>query len=165
MNKLLLTAAVLFTALAVKAEEVPIVGNVESKCVINTDVTGVYGNPSIDKLSTNSADGGVSPIIRYDVAIADTYIARIITPTNFSQSPVLNDTLSWSGSVATSRVSDAGMSAYDAAKVVYDATTEFDLSIAGTTWFKADSSVTYGYGKALPGGNYRAIVQAECIAK
>ena len=47
------------------AEETIIMGNVESKCVINTDSTGVYGNPVAGKLSTSTEDGGVEPIIRY----------------------------------------------------------------------------------------------------
>jgi hypothetical protein len=57
------------------------------------------------------------------------------------------------------------MSAYDAAKVEYDATTEFDLTVAGTTWFKVDSVAEYGYDKAFPAGTYRAVIQADCIAK
>jgi hypothetical protein len=57
------------------------------------------------------------------------------------------------------------MSAYDAAKVEYDATTEFDLTVAGTTWFKVDSAAEYGYNKAFPAGTYRAVIQADCIAK
>ena len=51
------------------AEETIIMGNVESKCVINTDSSGVYGNPVAGKLSTSTEDGGVEPIIRYDVAL------------------------------------------------------------------------------------------------
>jgi hypothetical protein len=62
-------------------------------------------------------------------------------------------------------VSDATMSAYDTNKVTYEATTEFDLTVAGSTWFNVTSVAEYGYNRALPGGTYRAIVQAECIAK
>jgi hypothetical protein len=158
-------AATIALATVVSAEEAVIEGNVQSKCIINTDVNGVYGNPTPDKLSTASADGGVVPIIRFDVAIADYYIARITTPTSFSTSPTLNDVVNWTGSVTVGEVSDAGMSAYETAKVTYDSTTEFDLTIAGSTWFKAESTAAYGFNKALPGGTYRAIVQAECIAK
>jgi hypothetical protein len=57
------------------------------------------------------------------------------------------------------------MSAYDTNKVTYDATSEFDLTIAGSTWFNVVSTAAYGFNKALPGGTYRAVVQAECIAK
>ena len=48
--------------------------------------------------------------------------------------------------------------------VTYDYTTEYDLHTAGTTWFSVDSLAEYGYGKAYPAGEYRAIVTAECIA-
>lgn len=147
------------------AEGVQIEGNVEAKCVIRTDRAGVYGNPTADKLSALAADGGVTPIIRYDVALAGYYLARITYPTSFSTSPSLTDTVTWTGGASVSSVSAAGMSAYDAAKVEYDATTEFDLTVAGTTWFKVDSAAEYGYNKAFPAGLYRAIIQADCIAQ
>lgn len=147
------------------AEGVQIEGNFEAKCVIRTDRAGVYGNPTADKLSALAADGGVTPIIRYDVALAGYYLARITHPTSFSTSPSLTDTVTWTGGASVSSVSAAGMSAYDAAKVEYDATTEFDLTVAGTTWFKVDSAAEYGYNKAFPAGLYRAIIQADCIAQ
>ena len=147
------------------AEGVQIEGNVEAKCVIRTDRAGVYGNPTADKLSALAADGGVTPIIRYDVALAGYYLARITHPTSFSTSPSLTDTVTWTGGASVSSVSAAGMSAYDAAKVEYDATTEFDLTVAGTTWFAVDSAAEYGYNKAFPAGLYRAIIQADCIAQ
>lgn len=147
------------------ADSVQIEGNVQAKCVIRTDRAGVYGNPTASKLSALAADGGVTPIIRYDVALAGFYTARITHPTAFSSSPVLTDTVAWTGGASVSSVSDPLMSAYDAAKVEYDATTEFDLTTAGTTWFKVDSTAEYGYNKAFPAGTYRAIIQADCIAK
>lgn len=147
------------------AEGVQIEGNVQAKCIIRTDRAGVYGNPTANKLSARPADGGVTPIVRFDVALADYYIARITHPTSFSTSPALTDTVTWTGSASVSSVSDAAMSGYDAAKVEYDATTEFDLDVAGTTWFKVDSAAEYGYNKAFPAGTYRAIIQADCIAK
>lgn len=155
----------LCTVSLASAEDVVITGNVQSKCVINTDVAGVYGNPTADKLSTAPADGGVIPVVRYDVSLADAYTARITTPTSFSTSPALSDTVTWTGSTSVQEVSDAAMSDYDTNKVEYDATTEYDLHTAGTTWFKMTSTAEYGYGKALPSGTYRAVVQAECIAK
>jgi hypothetical protein len=147
------------------AEGVQIEGNVQAKCIIRTDRAGVYGNPTANKLSASPADGGVTPIVRFDVALADYYIARITHPTSFSTSPALTDTVAWTGGASVSSVSDAAMSGYDAAKVEYDATTEFDLDVAGTTWFKVDSAAEYGYNKAFPAGTYRAIIQADCIAK
>lgn len=165
MVKKSVIAASILLASAASAEDAQIEGNVQSKCIINTEVDGVYGNPAPNKLSTASSDGGVEPIIRFDVAVANYYKAKITTPTSFSTSPTLTDVVNWTGSVVTGEVSDAGMSAYNAAKVTYDATTEFNLTIAGSTWFKVSSSALYGYGLAYPGGTYRAVVQAECIAK
>jgi len=147
------------------AEGVQIEGNVQAKCVIRTDRTGVYGNPTANKLSALPADGGVTPIIRYDVALAGYYVARITHPTAFSTSPTLTDTVEWTGGASVSSVSNPQMSTYDATKVEYDATTEFNLAVAGTTWFKVESTAEYGYNKAFPAGTYRAVIQADCIAK
>lgn len=146
------------------AVEVPIVGNVAAKCVIVPDTSGVFGNPTPDELSTDTADGGVAPIVRYDVLQANFFKAVISYPQAFSVSPALSDVVNWTGSVATSKVSVAGMSAYDTNKVVYNNTAEFNLTIAGTTWFKTNSSAKYGSNKAFPSGTYRAVVSAECIA-
>jgi len=132
--------------------------------VIVTDTAGVYGNPTPDELSTDTADGGVAPVVRFDVLQANFYKAVISTPNAFSVSPALSDVVNWTGSVATSRVSVAGMSAYDTNKVVYGNTSEFNLTLAGTTWFRASSSAKYGAGKAFPAGTYRAVINAECIA-
>ena len=144
--------------------DAPIVGNVESKCVVTLDKQGVYGNPSASVLSTDSVDGGVEPVVRYDVVIADAYKAVITHPSSFSQSPALSDTVSWTGSTAVEAVSDAQMSAYDTSKITYEYTTEIDLAYTGSTWFKVSSEADYGYSKALPGGTYTAIVEASCIA-
>lgn len=147
------------------AEEVIITGNVQSKCVINVDVAGVYGNPTVDKLSTAPADGGVLPVIRYDVVVGNTYNAHISYPIDFSSSPNLNDVVNWSGDVSVKEFSDAAMSDIDSNKISFNNTKEFDLHTAGSIWFKVDSVAEYGYGKALPSGTYTSIVQADCIAK
>ena len=68
---------------------VDITGNVAAKCIIQTDKAGVYGNPSASVLSTAPSDGGVLPVIRFDVAIADYYTANITHPTSFTSSPAL----------------------------------------------------------------------------
>tara|TARA_R110000868_G_scaffold210277_2_gene460285 strand:+ start:220 stop:723 length:504 start_codon:yes stop_codon:yes gene_type:complete len=159
------TLALFALPLPVIAGEVDIVGNVEAKCIIQTDTSGVYGNPTADKLSTTPADSGVEPVVRYDVAVANYYLAKITHPTSFSSSPTLTDTVAWAGSTAVSNTSDALMSAYDTNKITYDSTTQFDLTVAGSTWFKTSSTATYGVSKAFPGGAYTAVVQAECIAK
>ena len=120
-----------FPALA----DVNIVGTVAAKCVIQTDKSGVYGNPIASKLSTTPADGGVLPVIRFDVSIADSYTANITHPKAFSSSPSLSDTLAWTGSTSVTKTSVSGMSAYEAAKVLVDNTTIFNLTLAGSHGF------------------------------
>jgi len=164
MKKILLATTVICLSGAALAEDFPIEGNVQAKCAIFNDTAGVYGNPTPNELSTTPADGGVHPIIRFDVAQADYYIAKIGYPTSFSSSPTLTDTVTWTGDAEVSATSDTNMSGYEAAKIQYDNYTEFDLTVAGTTWFKVTSNATYGYDKAFPAGNYTAIVTAECIA-
>jgi len=161
--KYLVTALSLFALPALA--NVPITGTVEAKCVIQTTKDGVYGNPIASKLSTTPADGGVLPVIRFDVSLADSYTANITHPTSFSTSPTLNDTVAWTGSTSVTQTSVAGMSAYEAAKVVVENTTIFDLTLAGSTWFSTASSATYGSSKPFVGGVYTALVQASCIAK
>jgi hypothetical protein len=160
MKKLLAAALVSTSAMA----NVPIMGTVESKCVITTETPGIYGNPTPSVLSTDEISGGITPIVRFDVATADYYKAVISTPSEFTTAPALEDVVNWSGDVLVSEVTDAGMSAYDAEKRVYNNTHEFDLTIAGTVWFKASSVATYGYDKSFPAGNYNAVVEATCIA-
>ncbi len=163
MKKLLLLG-LMFCAVDVGAENMEVVGRVESKCVITPDTSGFYGNPTPQKLDSDPTSGGVDPVVRYDVLQANFYKAKISYPIAWSESPTLSDTVTWVGDVETSEVSVAGMSAYNAAKVEYDNHTEFNLTLAGSTWFKTETNATYGVGKAFPAGNYRAVVVAECIA-
>lgn len=158
--------ATLFVAVMVHAAEIPIEGTVQSQCLINTDKPGVYGSPNAYTLSTAPADGGVVPIVRYDVTLADAYTARITYPTDFSSSPSLSDSVTWTGSVTVDEVSDAGMADYQTDSTTYDQTREYVLTATGATWFAVSSTATYGGGsnKAFPGGTYRAVVVAECIA-
>lgn len=163
LNKVVL-ASLLAIPLLSAAQDVPITGTVSSKCIIYTEAAGVYGNPSPNVLSTLPADGGVQPIIRYDVLQSSYYKAVITTPNSFSSSPTLPDNVTWTGSVDVSRVTDAAMSAYSTNRVVYNNTTEIVLSVPGSVWFKAESKAEYGYNKAFPAGTYRAMVTASCIA-
>lgn len=166
MFKKALIASTMFLAFnALAQSEVPITGNVASKCVITTDTPGVYGQPTTNVLSTNPQDGGVTPIVRYDIIEADAYKAQISYPNAFTSSPVLNDVVNWAGTVEVSEVSNAEMAAFETNKVEWDNVTEFDLTIAGSVWFKIDSQADYGFNKSFPGGVYRASVLAECIAK
>ena len=151
-------------AMPALAEETPITGTVASKCVIVTDTAGIYGNPSPSVLSTAAVDGGVPPVIRFDVISADFYKAVITTPDSFSSSPALNDVVNWTGSVSVAEVTDPLMADYDTNKREYNNVTEFDLTVAGTVWFDVSSQADYGATKAFPGGEYTAVVNAECVA-
>jgi hypothetical protein len=161
----IIVAMSLFTFTA-QAVDVPISGTVQSRCVITTDTPGTYGNPNAYTLTTAAADGGVQPIVRYDVTLADAYYAQITTPTSFATNPSLSDTVTWTGSTSVSSVSDAtNMAGYEAAKTTFGQTTQFDLTATGSTWFTSTSVATYGGNKAFPGGNYSATVEAVCVAK
>lgn len=153
--------------MATQAYANPVIrGTVASKCSVYTTTQGVYGNPSPDVLSTTSAAGGVQPVVRFDVAIGDYYYGRITYPTAFTSSPSLTSSaVTWTGEVDVSQVSIPAMSAYDNTVVIYDNTYQYDLTEAGSTWFKISSEANYGYNQAFPAGSYVATVVAECIAK
>ena len=140
-----------------------IVGSVDSKCIIISETAGVYGNPNPYELTTAPASGGVQPIIRYDVLVADYYKAVIEHPVSFSSAPTLDDVVNWEGDVEVSEVSDTNMADYDTNKVEYDNAHEYELTVAGSTWFKISSAADYGYTKSFPAGQYTAVVEAECI--
>jgi len=164
-NKFLVTTIAIMSAGVAYANDSLITGTVESKCSVYTTTEGVYGNPNPSTLSTTAADGGVEAIIRMDVASGDYYMGRITHPNQFSSSPSLSDSVTWTGDVTVSQVSDPLMSGYDTDKVTYNNVHEYDLTVAGSTWFKVSSTATYGVGKSLPAGTYTAIATAECIAK
>jgi len=100
-NKTLILLALGGFAVGAIAEDMEVVGNVQSKCVVTPDTAGVFGNPSPDKLDTDPSSGGVDPIVRYDVIQASYYKARISHPNSFSESPALNDVVNWTGDTAT----------------------------------------------------------------
>ena len=153
-----------------KAEAVTnINGNVESRCTVNTDTVGYYGNPNAYTLTTLPASNGQVPIVRVDTSLANAYKAQISYPTSFSSSPSLGDTVVWTGAVAVDQTSVNDMSGYQAASTTSDggAMRIYNLTHAGTTWFSVSSQATYGGGqqKAFPSGSYTAVVVAECIAQ
>ena len=149
-----------------QAEDVPIQGTVQSRCVIQTDSAGVFGNPNAYTLTTTPSDGGQPAVVRFDVTLSDAYYAEITAPSQFSSSPSLPDTPVWVGDTEVQSVSDAtGMGSYETNKVEYGYTDKYDLTATGSTWFKTSSTATMGGNKAFPGGNYTALVEAECIAK
>ena len=164
-NKVMLTAAML-SAGYVMAETTPINGTVQSRCIIQTDVSGTYGNPNAYTLTTNPSDGGEPAIIRFDVTLADAYYAEITAPGSFTSAPSLPDYPTFTGNTEVQAVSDAtGMGSYETNKVEQGLMDRYDLTATGSTWFKTSSEVTMGGNKSFPGGNYTALVVAECIAK
>ena len=165
-KKVLIVMASLSAATMAHADNPTIRGTVASKCSVYTTTQGVFGNPSPNTLSTAASDGGVQPIVRYDVAIGNYYYGRITYPTSFTSSPNLTSSaLEWDGDVDVSQVSVPGMSVYTTNAITYDNTVQYDLTLAGSTWFKISSEATYGYNQAFPAGSYVASVVAECIAK
>lgn len=165
MIKKLIVAAALALGFTAGATEIPIRGLVTSKCIINVDTPGIYGNPTPEILSTVAADGGRPAVVRYDVIQAGYYKAIITTPDSFSTSPTLEDSVTWTSNVDVSKITNASMSAYTNAKRVYnDNITEIDLTVQGTVWFAATSKAQYGYNKSFPMGEYKSVVLAQCIA-
>lgn len=165
-NKAAFVVVGLLVSSFAQAETTRINGVVQSRCIIQTDNTGTYGNPNAYTLSTAPADGGEPAVIRIDVSLADAYYAEITAPSEFTTSPSINDTLTWSGDTQVKAVSDAtGMGQYESNKVELGMMDRYDLTATGSTWFKTSSEVTLGGNKAFPGGNYTSLVLAECIAK
>jgi len=166
MLKKAIIAAIGLGALYANAAEVPINGTVQSRCIITTDTTGVYANPNAYTLTTDPTSGGQLPIVRFDVTLADAYYAEITAPSEFSTSPTLPDVVTWTGDTEVSAMSDAtGMGSYETNKVELGMTDKYDLTATGSTWFKTSSSAVLGGSRAYPGGNYTALVSAECIAQ
>ena len=149
-----------------QAQDTPINGTVQSRCIIQTDIAGTYANPNAYTLTTASADGGDNAVIRIDVSLADAYYAEITAPESFSTSPNLPDVVYWTGDTTVKTVSDATtMGAYETSKIELGMVDRYDLTATGSTWFETSSVATMGGSKAFPGGNYTALVQADCIAK
>ena len=166
LNKKIIAALAVCTASSAFAETVPITGMVESRCIIQTDTSGVYGNPTAYTLTTDPTQGGVPAIVRIDVTLADAYYADITAPTEFSSSPNLPDVVTWSGDTEVEAVSDAGtMGTYESNKIEFGYTDRYDLVATGSTWFKTSSEAVLGGSRPYPGGQYTALVTAECIAK
>lgn len=165
--KKLITIGLMLVATTAYAANIDITGTVQSRCIVNTDTPGVYGNPNAYTLTTLPASAGQVPIVRIDSSLANAYNAQISYPTSFSSSPSLSDTTAWVGAVGVEQTSSADMSGYQAASTTTGAMRTYPLSIAGTTWFSVASTATYGGGqqKPFPGGSYKAVILAECIAQ
>ena len=165
-KNILIVGALSILPICAYALDAPITGNVQSRCIITTDTPGVYGNPNAYTLTTAASDGGVQPIVRFDVTLADAYYAQVTHPTSFSSSPSISETVTWTGSTEVSAVSDAtNMGSYETNKTTFGQTTQYDLTATGSTWFKTSSTATMGGNKAFPGGQYTATVEALCVAQ
>ena len=146
--------------------DTPINGTVQSRCVIQTDTAGTYANPNAYTLTTSTTDGGEKARIRVDVTLADAYYFSVTPPTEFSSSPSLPDSVTWTGDTEVDSMSDStGMAQYETNKVELGMTDRYDLTATGSTWFETSSVATMGGSKSFPGGNYTALVTAECIAQ
>ena len=167
MKKLLITLSLILSATPILAENIDITGTVQSRCTVNMDTPGAYGNPNAHTLTTAPASSGVDPIVRFDVTLANAYHAQVSYPTSFASSPSLSDTVSWVGTVAVAQMSSSDQSGYQAASTTSGSMRNYAMAHAGTLWVKATSVATYGGGqaKAFPGGAYKAVVLAECIAQ
>ena len=151
---------------ATSAAEVPITGTVESRCVIQTDTAGTFGNPNAYTLTTTPADGGDPAIVRFDITLANAYYAEITPPDSFSSAPSLPDVVTWTGDVEVSAISDAtGMGTYETDKLEVGTTHRYDMTATGSTWFKISSTASMGGSKAFAGGTYTAVAEAVCIAQ
>jgi len=167
-TKIAMLAAVVlpFTAVYGQAQDTPINGTVQSRCIIQTDTAGTYANPNAYTLTTATSDGGEDARIRVDVSLADAYYVQITAPTEFSTSPNLPDVVSWTGDTEVDAMSDAtNMADYETNKVEIGMMDRYDMTATGSTWFTTSSVATMGGNKAFPGGNYTAMVEAECIAQ
>lgn len=163
-----ITGGILAILMAVpaSAQDTEINGTVQSRCIIQTDNPGTYANPNAYTLTTAPSDGGELARIRVDVSLADAYYVAITAPEEFSSSPALPDQVAFSGDTEVDAVSDAtGMGDYETNKVELGMTDRYDLTATGSTWFKTSSIAAMGGTKAFPGGNYTALVKAECIAQ
>jgi len=173
MKKILITLGLVFglTACSLITDTAEagtnIDGSVQSRCTVDTDTPGAYGNPNAYTLTTVPASAGQVPIVRFDVSLANAYFAQVSYPTSFSSSPSLSDSVTWTGAVTVAQTSSSDMSGYQAASTTTGAMRQYALTVAGTTWFASTSVATYGGGqnKAFPGGSYTAIVVAQCIAQ
>ena len=60
MKKLLITLSLILGATPILAENIDITGTVQSRCTVNMDTQGAYGNPNAFTLTTAAASSGAS---------------------------------------------------------------------------------------------------------
>ena len=163
MKKLLIAFSFILSATPILAADID--GTVESRCTVATTTDGKYGNPNAYTLTTDPASNGQVPVIRFDTTLANAYYAQVTYPTSFSSSPSLSDNVTWTGAVEVKATGESGMSGYQAASTTTGAMRSYPLSVAGSVWLQATSIAVYGGNRAFPGGAYKAVVLAECVAQ
>ena len=163
MKKLLIALSLILSATPIMAADID--GTVESRCTVATTVDGKYGNPNAYTLTTAPASNGQVPVIRFDTTLANAYYAQVTYPTSFSSSPSLADNVTWTGAVTLKAHGESGMSGYQAASTTTGAMRQYGLSVAGSVWIEATSVAVYGGNRAFPGGAYKSVVLAECVAQ
>ena len=163
MKKLLIALSLILSATPIIAADIN--GTVESRCTVATTVDGKYGNPNAYTLTTDPASNGQVPVIRFDTTLANAYYAQVTYPTSFSSSPSLADNVTWTGTVAVNATGESGMSGYQTASTTTGAMRQYGLSVAGSVWIEATSVAVYGGNRAFPGGAYKSVVLAECVAQ
>ena len=163
MKKLLIALSLILSATPIMAADID--GTVESRCTVATTVDGKYGNPNAYTLTTDPASNGQVPVIRFDTTLANAYYAQVSYPTSFSSSPSLSDNVTWTGAVSVKATGADGMSGYQAASTTTGAMRQYGLSVAGSVWFQSTSVAVYGGNRAFPGGAYKSVVLAECVAQ
>ena len=163
MKKLLIALSLIIGATPVLAVDID--GSVQSRCTVADVTPGKYGNPNAYTLTTAPSSGGQVPVVRFDTTLANAYYAQVSYPTSFSSSPSLSDNVTWTGAVEVKATGESGMSGYQAASTTTGAMRQYALSVAGSVWLQATSIAVYGGNRAFPGGTYKAVVLAECVAQ
>ena len=163
MKKLLIALSFILSATPIIAADID--GTVESRCTVATTTDGKYGNPNAYTLTTAPSSNGQVPVIRFDTTLANAYYAQVTYPTSFSSSPSLSDNVTWTGAVEVKATGESGMSGYQAASTTTGAMRSYPLSVAGSVWLQATSIAVYCGNRAFPGGAYKAVVLAECVAQ
>ena len=163
MKKLLIALSLVIGATPVLAVDID--GSVQSRCTVADVTPGKYGNPNAYTLTTDPSSNGQVPVVRFDTTLANAYYAQVSYPTSFSSSPSLSDNVTWTGAVTVKATGESGMSGYQSASTTTGAMRQYGLSVAGSVWIQSTSVATYGGNRAFPGGTYKAVVLAECVAQ
>ena len=163
MKKLLITLSLVIGATPVLAVDID--GSVQSRCTVADVTPGKYGNPNAYTLTTDPSSNGQVPVVRFDTTLANAYYAQVSYPTSFSSSPSLSDNVTWTGAVTVKAAGESGMSGYQSASTTTGAMRQYGLSVAGSVWIQSTSVAVYGGNRAFPGGTYKAVVLAECVAQ